>query len=347
MLTALAPASAGAAGAECADPAGDPVCEYLANEEQAAPVGSSTTAVPGAIEPQPVNIALAEEFQAHLRERKARGSAAVPAAAGSQISLTPPTEGGWVGWCVTVRFGTQSATHCPIAPTRENIGYESWEADAQGTRGYALVPASISAVAVNEGAAVATAPVPGLEDTVAAALVEIPAPFPAHWSDEFEPDRGISESGHHGLGQPPTSRSLSLPTSYWKAPASPSSGVCSIQAGRLAGLRSRWGHVVTVVSAASDVAGDGFASCADTEYSLAGSSLDAAVLLDAAVPGATPAALPNASIVRGHPHLYAAPGWAGAILARRIHGAWLLVEGGRGLRQRERLLADLSAAVRL
>ncbi len=188
---------------------------------------------------------------------------------------------------------------------------------------------------------------PGFEDVLTAALVEIPAPFSAHWADEFEPASVIRESGHHGLGQPPTARSLSLPASYWKAPASPPPGVCAIKAGRLKGLRPRWGHVVAAVSATTDIAAGGFISCADTELSLTGSSLDAAVLLDASQPGTTPQPLPNATRVPGHGQLASAPGWAGTILARRIPGAWLLVEGGRGLRQRERVLAHLSATVRL
>jgi hypothetical protein len=340
-------APAAAAEGEC--PAGtppDPVCEYLANEHQAPPVGSYTSTLPGAIEPQPVNKAIEEEFEAELRERRARGAAAAPAAAGSQISLTPPTEGGWVGWCATVRFGSQSSTRCPIAPTRESIGYEAWEADAQGTRGYGLASAPVSAVAVDEGVVVATIPVQGLEDVLTAVLVEIPAPFPAHWFDEFEPASVVRESGHHGLGQPPTARSLSLPAGYWKAPAPPPPGACAIKAGHLQ-LRPRWGHVVASVSATPDIAGGGFVSCADTEFSLAGSSLDAAVLLDAAQPGTTPQPLPNATRVPGHGQLYSTPGWAGTILARRIPGAWLLVEGGRGLRQRERVLARLSATIRL
>ncbi len=70
-----------AAAAEGKCPVGkqDPVCEYLANGHEAPPVGSITSTAPGAIEPLPVNKAIEEEFEAELRERKARGSAAVPA----------------------------------------------------------------------------------------------------------------------------------------------------------------------------------------------------------------------------------------------------------------------------
>ncbi len=51
--------------------------------------------------------------------------------------------------------------------------------------------------------------------------------------------------------------------------------------------------------------------------------------------------------VGAHAGMYAAPGWSGPILVRRIPGAWLAAEGGRGLAQRKQVLAHLSAVVRL
>jgi hypothetical protein len=123
--------------------------------------------------------------------------------------------------------------------------------------------------------------------------------------------------------------------------------VCSLAASHLAGLRPRFGHVVTSLFPTPGIAGSGFASCVDTEYSFARSSLDAAVLLDAAQPGSVaPAALPNAVPVRDRPDLFSAPGWNGQILARRVGHSWLAVEGGASLRQREQVLAHLRASVR-
>jgi hypothetical protein len=103
------------------------------------------------------------------------------------------------------------------------------------------------------------------------------------------------------------------------------------------------GRVVPTIVPLAHVAGRGLLSCADSEYSFAGSALDAAILLDAAEPGVTPVALPNATSVPRHPGLYSAPGWEGQILGRRIAGAWLVVEGGASAVGRERVLAHLHA----
>jgi hypothetical protein len=344
-----APASSAPTSGECAMPTQNPVCEYLANEKQAEPVARITSSAPGAIHPQPADLPAEEEFAAHVKEGEERGKLAVGAREW-EVRLAPGLEGGWVGWCLSVRVSAYHATRCPVAPTTsEEIGYESWEAGGSGTRGVALVNAPIEAVAVDDAsAAEATVPVSGVPG-VSAALVEIPAPFPAQsqWFDEFEPVyHGFRSSGSLGFGAPEHAYSASLPASSWQAPEHPPAGVCSIAASRLTGLRPRFGHVATSVTPTPNLAGGGFASCVDTEYSFARSSLDAAVLLDAAKPGAVaPAPLPGAAPVRHHQGLFSAPGWNGQILARRAGDAWLAVEGGASLRQRIRVLSHLSASV--
>ncbi len=264
-----------------------------------------------------------------------------------EVQLAPGLEGGWVGWCMTVRVSAFHATRCSVAPKREEIGYESWEANGSGTRGVALIDASIDAVAVDTArTAVLTVPVPGVPE-MSAALVEIPAPFPArsHWFDEFGL---VGNSPSRGWSAPERAYSAGLPASGWQAPEHPPAGVCSLTATHLSGLRPRFGHVVTTVAPTPDIAGGGFASCIDTEYSFAHSSLDAAVLLDAAQPGSVaPGSLPDADPVRHHPDLFSAPGWNGKILARRVGNAWLAVEGGASLRQRIEILSHLRASVRL
>jgi hypothetical protein len=123
-------------------------------------------------------------------------------------------------------------------------------------------------------------------------------------------------------------------------------GVCSLTVAHLAGLRPRFGHVVTGLAPTPGVAGGGYASCIDTEYRFAHSSLDAAVLLDAAAPAlAAPVPLPGQAPVRRHPGLYSAPGWNGQLLGRRVGNAWLVVEGGATLKQRIEVLSHLRARV--
>ncbi len=88
-----------------------------------------------------------------------------------------------------------------------------------------------------------------------------------------------------------------------------------------------------------------FLSCADTEYDLDSSPLDAGVVLDATHPGTAPAPLPGMTGVQGHSGIFRAPGWDGPITGRRIHGAWLLVEGGSSAQQRLTVLEHLRASV--
>jgi hypothetical protein len=340
--------AAAPAHGECHPVAHGTVCE----EPGSASPGPGTplpehSVAPGAIEPLPVDPVIEEEFNAELRTREARGKAAV--AGDPQIRLTPATEGGWTGWCLTVQEAAHKRTRCPIAPSGGMIAYERWETGGQEAQGYVLTSGTTDAVAVDEQGSVPTMPVEGFDGEFSAALVEIPGTTAGRWPDEFEAvSRGFRESSHHGLGQPPTAPSISLPATYWKAPQAPPSGPCAIGIGRLPGLRLRWGHVVGAVRAVPELAQGGYISCDDTELSVRGSSLNAAILLDAAQPGfAPPQPLPNAHPVRGPRHLYAAPGWSGTILAERVGDAWLVVEGGRGLRQRESVLAHLRATVRL
>jgi hypothetical protein len=305
---------------------------------------------PGAIEPQPVNPVIEAEFEANLAEWTQRGKLAV-AAPEADATLTPGLEGGWVGWCLTIRVGAHHATRCPVAPRLDGIGYESWEAGGSGTLGVALTSSSLEGVAVNEAStAEPTVPVEGVAG-VSAALVEIPEPFPARskWFDAFAAVvHGIRSSDQRGLIGPEEDYSASLPASEWRAPQQPAPGECSLRVAHLAGMIPRFGHVVANVTPTRGIAGDGFASCIDAEYSYAGSSLDAAVLLDAGQPGlVAPVRLPGATRVPHHPGLFSAAGWNGQILGRRIANAWLLVEGGASLRQRIRVLSHLRASVRL
>ena len=310
---------------------------------------ADTSVSPGAIEPQPVNLQIEEEFWAKVGEWQGRGKLAAEARQPWEIRLYPGLEGGWVGWCVTVSASARR-TRCPVDPAAAgDIGYESWEAGGSGTVGLAIVSEFAEAVAVDEaGTAEAAKPVAGVAG-VAAALVEIPAAFPAKsgWFDEFSSvHHGLRSSGTRGWTGPQRNYSTALPTSTWQAPQAQPAGVCSLTAAHLAALRPRFGHVVTTLAPTPGVAGGGYASCIDTEYSFAHSSLDAGVLLDAAAPAqAAPVPLPGQAPVHRHPGLYSAPGWNGQLLGRRVGNAWLVVEGGANLKQRIAVLSHLRARV--
>jgi hypothetical protein len=133
------------------------------------------------------------------------------------------------------------------------------------------------------------------------------------------------------------------PTVFWMPPASPPTLPCSIHSGAIPGLQPQWGNVSTGVTAVSGVDGSAFLPCADTEFYWHKWPLEAAVLLDAAHPGSPPAALPETRPVAGHPGVFDAPGSIqGHLTGRRVGSAWLVVQGGSGLRQRLAVLNDLT-----
>lgn len=112
------------------------------------------------------------------------------------------------------------------------------------------------------------------------------------------------------------------------------------------GLTAQWGHVVTRLKSAKGIIGDGFISCIDTEYYFQKWPFDAAILLDAEQPPtATPVAIPNLSPVHEHPGIFSAIGRNGKILARRIHKAWLVLQGGYTLQQRLTVFQHLHTTV--
>lgn len=298
---------------------------------------------PGALEPPPVDPAIEAEAEAHMKERHTRGVGATWQD-GADVELYPALQGGRVGWCLAVHGSAHDSASCPVAPRQAEIAYERWESSTGGTQGFVLAAAGLDGVAVNQGAIVPLTPVPGLSGTLGGAVVTIPAPFPWSWSDEFEPVvHGITSSPWRGFSVPPFAPAVQLPATPWRAPQSPPSGACSLRLHSLPGAKARSGYVVASVPAEPGIAGGGFSSCVDTVFSFQGSSLDAAVLLAADNPGAPPPPLPRARAIRGHRGLFAAPGRAGQILAKRVGNAWLAVEGGRGLPQRERLIGHLAA----
>jgi hypothetical protein len=136
---------------------------------------------------------------------------------------------------------------------------------------------------------------------------------------------------------------------WWQAPQPPPSGPCAIHARGLPGLKPEWGHVAAAIQPyPGKIAGQAFVSCIDTEYYLHNWPLETAILLDAAHPGARPAAIPDMHAIPGEPGLFATPGdWNGKITAQRIGNAWLVVAGGSGLEQRIQVLRHLHPMISL
>jgi hypothetical protein len=122
-------------------------------------------------------------------------------------------------------------------------------------------------------------------------------------------------------------------------------GACQITTAGVAGLTAQWGGTIRHIRSVTGIIGRPFLGCADTEYYLENWPLDIGVVLDATQPGAAPAPLPLMKPVRGHLGYFQAPGGNGNVLGRRIHGAWLLVEGGSDLQQRLNVLEHARASI--
>jgi hypothetical protein len=326
----------------------DVVCEYQENlhTEPSGPL--IVEPLPGAVQPQPVNVPLMEAFWAAVAQRRERGKIAVAAPGEPRLLLVPPTRAGWAGWCLIVRGIAGVAPRCPVDPSSgRQIGYEAWEGTSTFTRGYMLSGTALGEYAVDEGETSEPAtPVPGFGSAVYGGVSVIPAPYPPTFADEFEPvTRGIRESGMRGVSAPAWAPADSYPAIGWHAPEATPDGACRIAATGLSRLRAVSGDVLQTLTPTPQIAGRGLLSCANTRFSFAGASLQAAVLLDAPQPGSVaPVALPGATRVARRRGLYSARGALGTILARRSGRAWLLVEGS-SLARRERLLSHLTAAV--
>lgn len=102
--------------------------------------------------------------------------------------------------------------------------------------------------------------------------------------------------------QPP-SVGITLRTKFWQHnTTAPASGLCALKS-RAAGARVQFGEVVTRITTPDYWAvGPAFITCVASWYVLpGGQAFQAALLLNAQHPGATPAPLWGASAVRGHP----------------------------------------------
>jgi hypothetical protein len=134
---------------------------------------------------------------------------------------------------------------------------------------------------------------------------------------------------------------------WWEKPHPLPPGPCQLRARGLPALEPQWGHVAAAIRPyPAKIIGRTFFSCIDTEYYLHRWPLETAILLDAQHPGRAPAPIPGMKPVDGAAGVFdAAGGWQGEIAAIRQRGAWLVVAGGSGLRQRLEVLRHLTATV--
>lgn len=223
---------------------------------------------------------------------------------------------------------------------------------------YSIVVVStpqVAAILVNGRRRVPTIVPPGLPYGLRAARIQFRAPpIPRHTRVTSTPvPRHVASPPPEptivaldGLGRPIPNRVVREPI---ERPNTSGHGPCTLHASGLHGLVPQWSHLASTIRPfPGKLVGRAFFSCIDTEYYLQHWPLDAAILLDAAHPGAVPAAIPGLTPVAGAPGFFNGPGdFKGELTATRHGNTWLVVAGGRNLAQRIEVLRHLAPTVKL
>ncbi len=268
---------------------------------------------------------------------------------GVHVGLTPTLDGGYAGWCIAATrvYTSRKRNGAGVGGctgARPSTGPIFVETCSQSYTGKKLLNDKVDVVVLTRGEAAAVTvaggtPIPTesnstLPNGLRAAAIELPGyriarksftvGYPWLPCPRVTP---LDASGKpiDGQGRSAIPLSISLPRRYWYPPARPPSGVCQIAATRLPRETVPIeGTVVTRVRPFPELIGHALIACADTIYFYQENhDLPAAVLLDAAHPGAPPPGLPGMKPLAGHPSIFEAPSGR---YARRIRGAWLVVQ---------------------
>lgn len=283
-----------------------------------------------------------------------RPAAAAPprvSSAGFAVRLSPVLDGGQYGWCVAVQTEPRSGIAggaCGMTPTTGTpiamrLSEGSIRTHTQTTT--LVTTPQVAAVLVDGGERIPTVALPGLPYGLRAVrFTQKLAPTasgtrPRRYPHPAEPTIVPLDARGRAIPEHPPQRSTQ--------PALPgvthSGGPCALRASGMKGLSAQWSHVASAIAPyPGALVGRAFFSCVDVEYYLHGWPLDAAILLDASVPGAPPAPIPGLQPVAGTPGYFNGPGdFKGELTATRYGDAWLVVAGGSGLGQRIEVLRHL------
>jgi hypothetical protein len=277
------------------------------------------------------------------------------AAPNGRVLLVPELEGGTAGWCMATASGTVREGDAGCGPPKTSTGpifAETCSGDESSLVVFALTRSEVAAVSVDGGPAVPTAPNATLPDGLRAVAVEVLRSHGRPSVTRCPRVTALDVSGGkiRSSGSPGKPQAFRLPgTRRWLPPAPQPPGPCRLSDTQLPPeTEAELGYVAPQVRAYHGLLGQAFLSCIDTTYVYQDEHrLRAAVLLDAADPGASPPALPGMSPLVGHRGIFEAPEAEGDMAARRIPGAWLVVEeeDGIGLRVPVELLERLHAGV--
>jgi hypothetical protein len=290
----------------------------------------------------------------------------------SHVWLVPELLGGTAGWCLATGYQTttESGGGCGrLTPTSTGpiFAEQGCDESETGIHFYALTTNEVAAVSVYGGTPIPTTTNATLPDGLRAAAVEVLRhnghPSLALHCPRLTPldadGKPIRNAGKQAVrlrfavrlpGTKRWDRGVLGEHPGWNA-RRPAHGACELRATQLPrDTSARWGSVATVITPEKGFVGQALLSCVDITYFYLGEhALDSAVLLDASHPGATPPPLPGMKRLAGHAGIFEAPGDGSQMVARRIPGAWLVVEENDdiGLRVPVKMLENLRATVHL
>lgn len=277
------------------------------------------------------------------------------------VILVPTTQGGTAGWCLTVL--TPDSGTCEVPETSSGPVFAENEACGSGgaseMSAYALTREDAVAVSIAGGRPIPTRTEPMLPRGLRAVFVEIHPrgvprtatcpKFTALGEDGKAIAQGIPQQKPLARQVPNIVRWRLRKGSHFPRGSHPPRGACGLGPDVVAGFSASEGIVTRVVKPSTGLFEQAFMSCTSTEYNSSKSMrIRAAVLINARRPGQTPAPLPGMKMLAGHPGYVLAPGSAGTLMGRRIHGGWIVVEAGTSrLRIARDLLEHIQASVHI
>jgi hypothetical protein len=288
----------------------------------------------------------------------------------SHVLLVPELRGGRAGWCLATGYKTvgEGSSDCGEVTTKSGpvFAEQGCDESTKAIHLYALTTSEVQAVSVYGRTPIPTTTNATLPDGLRAAAVEVlrhnghpsiglDCPQMTPLGADGKPIRDTSKQ----TAQLRFARTLpgtkewdrGVPGQHPGWNTRPQAhGACELTSTQLPPETSaRWGSVATVIRPERGLVGQALMSCVDITYFYLGEhALTAAVLLNASHPGATPPPLPDMKPLAGHSGIFEAPD-SQEMAARRIPGAWLVVEenDGIGLNVPVELLESLRATIQL
>lgn len=289
-----------------------------------------------------------------------------------RITVWPVLQGGVSGVCTMIVFegphgegygscgGPYPTTAMPYLAPGGSTAYPKGIIPKGGALEYFLTGPSVAAVRIGRRLIITPRSESGLPAGDRAVVFYLPAGSPQIAPPWFPPQQlglprgaktlSVVAVGRDGAPIPVEqgAQPFRLPARYWELPEKEPRGACALAAPP--SYRAFRGTTAVRLEPEPDVEGAALTSCLSVDYKVAGTTLTAAVLVNAKSPTSAPPALFGASPVAGQPGLVNREEDTGlhsstliAFTARRDGDAWIVVEGG-GLAQRIQAVRALQVA---